>query len=652
MAGTASGPIIRIGLGEPEPAVELSSDGGVVLLEGAREGRERLRVEGMVRLRLSSPRPAGPGGGPGGRATVYRIMVASSPDEAAVRRLGGWLSQVLSDVPLSLDFNSERSAWRLYAGAFPDRPAAASLSPALAIHGLRTLWITERPAVEDASVSSGATAVEVAVIGGAGAVSVRGPVLLRPLDPRALLVTGGTAYRGAIEALPRQDGIQRVNVLPIETYLRGVVPAEMGPLQYPSREALEAQAVAARTYAFRNLGQFEEEGYDLCDSPRCQVFRGASVEHPLTDRALRETSGEVLFHGDRPVRAYFTASCGGHTEDLAEVFVEESAPYLGGVPCPPEEPEGFVLRAPGPYDVLYGEGRETWNHALDRLVALAVAPPRILDRTVGLARPAPEEVRGWKERAASLGGPCAQAADAALAVPGARSRLEILDALSRRLEEAGCLGPEAHGVVVRVHGQDVRVRTDTGPVHLDLSGGAFPFLDDGDGPRPAALLPIGKGDRIRWEPEERPFLVVKESRSQAAEAGTSPPDWSAERSSAELLDRLRSRIGVRSVREVSPLRRTPSGRVSSMLVVADSGEYLLRGIRVRWGLGLPENPLNVQPSGEAVHDHPLAFQFTGKGWGHGVGLCQRGAYGLARAGLGYRAILAHYYPHTEIRKLW
>ena len=59
-------------------------------------------------------------------------------------------------------------------------------------------------------------------------------------------------------------------------------------------EALKAQTVAARTYMISNLGQFSENGYDVCDTPACQVYRGAGTEHPMTDRAIEETRGLVL----------------------------------------------------------------------------------------------------------------------------------------------------------------------------------------------------------------------------------------------------------------------------------------------------------------------------------------------------------------------
>ena len=116
-----------------------------------------------------------------------------------------------------------------------------------------------------------------------------------------------------------------------------MVPSELGPGVYPEIEALKAQTIAARTYIYRNLGQFAEEGFDLCDTPRCQVYGGVKAEHPLSDRAILETEGEIATYQGAPINALYTSTCGGHTEDASEIFVEDAAPYLVGVPCAPEE---------------------------------------------------------------------------------------------------------------------------------------------------------------------------------------------------------------------------------------------------------------------------------------------------------------------------
>jgi len=93
-------------------------------------------------------------------------------------------------------------------------------------------------------------------------------------------------YRGRLEVFANTRGtLTVVNVVPLEDYVRGVVPNELSPGGWPELEALKAQAVAARTYAVSNLGRFGSQGFDLTPDTRSQVYGGRSTEHPLTDRA-------------------------------------------------------------------------------------------------------------------------------------------------------------------------------------------------------------------------------------------------------------------------------------------------------------------------------------------------------------------------------
>ena len=128
-----------------------------------------------------------------------------------------------------------------------------------------------------------------------------------------------------------------INELNMEDYLRGVVPAEMGPKIYDEVEALKAQAIAARTYAVRNLGQFKREGYDICAGPACQAYNGFSGEDPLTDRAVRETAGLVATYNGQPIDALYTATCGGETSDVGTMFPGRNEPYLKRVRCVEDE---------------------------------------------------------------------------------------------------------------------------------------------------------------------------------------------------------------------------------------------------------------------------------------------------------------------------
>ena len=122
-----------------------------------------------------------------------------------------------------------------------------------------------------------------------------------------------------------------------------MVPNELSPQAFPQIEALKAQAVAARTYALAHLRDYASKGFDVCATPSCQVYRGQGSEHPLTDRAVRETAGVVATWRGRPINAYYTSTCGGHTEEGEAIF-DDAAPYLKGVACPPERASRHVVR--------------------------------------------------------------------------------------------------------------------------------------------------------------------------------------------------------------------------------------------------------------------------------------------------------------------
>jgi stage II sporulation protein D len=109
-----------------------------------------------------------------------------------------------------------------------------------------------------------------------------------------------------------------VEEIGLEDYLLGVLPHEMDP-DWPL-EALKAQAVVARSFAYSNLGRFKKEGFDLTADTRTQVYRGLTDVNENVRSAVRQTRGEVLGWHGQLLRTYFHACCGGHTENAAEVW--------------------------------------------------------------------------------------------------------------------------------------------------------------------------------------------------------------------------------------------------------------------------------------------------------------------------------------------
>jgi stage II sporulation protein D len=116
--------------------------------------------------------------------------------------------------------------------------------------------------------------------------------LILPQAAAETLSVDADSYRGAIEVRAESGtALTVVNVVHLEDYLRGVVPNELSPSVFPELEALKAQAVAARTYALKNLGVYKARGYDLCATAACQVYRGKGSEQALSDQAILETQG-------------------------------------------------------------------------------------------------------------------------------------------------------------------------------------------------------------------------------------------------------------------------------------------------------------------------------------------------------------------------
>lgn len=137
-------------------------------------------------------------------------------------------------------------------------------------------------------------------------------------------------YGGTLRLQPNTYGTYTlVNAVPIETYLRGVVPHEIGPgAPVP---AIEAQAILARTYALRNLRRFDIDDYQLCADTQCQVYRGLTGTAAVTDRAIVATSGQVLTYQNELVDALYSSTTGGVTAPFSDVWNGPDRPYLRSV---------------------------------------------------------------------------------------------------------------------------------------------------------------------------------------------------------------------------------------------------------------------------------------------------------------------------------
>lgn len=150
---------------------------------------------------------------------------------------------------------------------------------------------------------------------------VRGPVTV-----------DGTSYRGTVRVTQRDGTVTVVNELGIEEYVAGVIGAEMGRRPAAERAALEAQAIASRTYAMANLGRFGALGFDLRAGAADQAYRGVQDESDIGRRAVVATEGLVMTLGGRPITAFFHSTCGFATATPEESFRNvQPQPYLASV---------------------------------------------------------------------------------------------------------------------------------------------------------------------------------------------------------------------------------------------------------------------------------------------------------------------------------
>ena len=139
------------------------------------------------------------------------------------------------------------------------------------------------------------------------------------------LAVNGKAYRGAIRTDLHGYAMTVVNIARTEDYLQGVVPQEM-PSAWP-RAAVEAQAVAARTFALANRGRHSAEGFDLCATTHCQSYGGVSAEEAGSNAAITATYGEVLTYQGKLIDAVFHTDSGGLTDSSKAVWGTD-IPYL------------------------------------------------------------------------------------------------------------------------------------------------------------------------------------------------------------------------------------------------------------------------------------------------------------------------------------
>ncbi|PIV53049.1 MAG: hypothetical protein COY53_09395 [Elusimicrobia bacterium CG_4_10_14_0_8_um_filter_37_32] len=161
-------------------------------------------------------------------------------------------------------------------------------------------------------------------------------IRLIPKSEKNFVKINGKRYRDSIIIKKsRESKLTVINEIGLENYIYGVLPHEVNP-EWPL-EALKAQAVVSRTYAMYNLGKYESEGFDFCNTVYSQVYGSRDSEKKRSNEAVDATVNEVLVYDGKPINALFFACCGGHTEDVSNVWQGNNSGrygYLRGVKCP------------------------------------------------------------------------------------------------------------------------------------------------------------------------------------------------------------------------------------------------------------------------------------------------------------------------------
>jgi stage II sporulation protein D len=172
---------------------------------------------------------------------------------------------------------------------------------------------------------------QVVVIKSDGSTTSRrtGPFLVRATTPGSFITYEGKRYRGELVITPSQGALLVVNRLGVESYLRGVVPLEIGDRKPGEEAAVEAQAVAARSYTYIHMSEAGDRPFDMYGSIQDQAYGGVDAEKPMSDAAVASTRDMVIKYAGRIINTPYHSTCGGRTAAVSEVWWRQhDQPYL------------------------------------------------------------------------------------------------------------------------------------------------------------------------------------------------------------------------------------------------------------------------------------------------------------------------------------
>ncbi len=454
---SAEGPIVRVALMTDVASTLISCSSGLVINRANEGFRADFRVQktSLSSLRVELRKQPGPVAPLPSSAPRYSVFVGSSSEARNARKLEDQLKlEFFEPVIIAVD---EKKQYVVTIGRFTSRDDAEEMVNRLREAGYKAPRVVsdskatlvretaEPEMITDTNARAAKYKAEPGVPGRSGISSSRGKAqmvaiaadkvvassesefIVSPGDESttiarakttksdvtstlASLRVGNRDYRGTIHFIANARGrINVVNVLPLEQYLRGVVPMEISATAYAEIEAIKAQAVASRSFALASLGQHRAEGYDLVNDSRAQVYGGFTAERELTNRAVEQTRGIVAAFPNEagklePIQALYTTNCGGRTENNEEVFGGKALAYLRSVACVTERQSlaGRDIVTTRTVEPLNGTEGRSITREIALLTVLAFSLPRRPSSHYLRGAPDQDEVRSWTEQLARL----------------------------------------------------------------------------------------------------------------------------------------------------------------------------------------------------------------------------------------------------------
>jgi stage II sporulation protein D len=733
-ARSAGEPLIRIGLATDVRSVNISTSGRLLSATEPNQPPTPLEVA-RVRLeaRLLAPQIEA------SDANSFRVELALFAVRADAERTAREIrEQTGQTAEVTLD--NLTNSWRVRVGSNLSAMKAGELREQLEVAGFASARVVDARGSQTAARSGNSNAVRTVARTGAPvrevvAYASGSSKLFSTSAPLTFASENETSapvrfnekpYRGRLEVFANARGLLTVvNVLSLEDYVRGVVPNELSPGGYPAIEALKAQAVAARTYAFRNRNQFASQGFDLLPTTRSQVYGGLATEHPLSTRAVEETRGLVATYNEEPINALYTSTCGGRTEDVENIF-NEATPYLRGRECALEGRahfSSFTIKSSRDLPDIHEEANaaRARDAALLDIHGFDLGTRRLSDSW--LAAPISQaEVRSWLSVVARLArqslpalnddatrppgfssaltsalfgearadtlldnadveyllafrdagdipernradvawlvrdGTLSLFADATLRPREVMTRGRVIQTIARALEARGFFGLQKGTTRPTTAGAMILRSTKNRDQPISVDSDAYLFRAFGDNVYQTRSLALVGGEPVSFHlgsNGEVDYLEVRPAPNGAAADRSSPfAHWTATMSVAEVQSRLaRWSRGIGALTDLRIAARGSSRRATDLAIIGTNKTAHLRGGRIRSALGLREQLFVIDRKYDE-QGRLVGFIFTGRGWGHGVGMCQVGAFGLARQGLTYDKILKAYYTGIDLTRLY